>query len=171
MRRSNRRMWLAAALAACLLLGGCEEADVPAGGETAGIPVTALEYEAFPEQELSGDSVAVTARFLSKSGEAFSGGEAKLTVEEVCASFPLDETGEIRVSGLPRDGTVDLTFCGGLDREEGHTTLHFSTGAVIDASTDEAGDSYVTTRADTEAVALQFTVSEGILRCALRLDG
>ena len=171
MRRLGRRVLPAAALAACLLLGGCEEAEVSAGEESAGIPVTALEYEAFPEQELSGDSVAVSARFRSKSGEVLSEGEAKLTVEETCASFPLDEAGEIRVSGLPRDGTVDLTICDGMNRERGHTTLHFSTGAVIDASTDEAGDGYVTTRTDTEAVALQFTVGEESIRCALRLDG
>ena len=170
MKRSVRQIWLAAALAVCLLLAGCGEAEASAGGE-AGIPVTALEYKPFPEPEGSGESVAVSACFLSESGEALPGGEASVRVETASASFPLDEAGEIRVSGLPREGTVDLTLYDGEDRERGHTTLYFSLGAVIDASTDEAGDSYVTTRRDTEAVALQFTVSEGGLRCALRLDG
>lgn len=171
MRRSGRRVWLAAALAACLLLAGCEEAE-PSAGEEAGIPVTALDYEPFPELELPGGEVAVSARFRSESGTALSGGEASLTVSDTRASFSLDETGEIRVSGLPREGTVDLTLYDGRDREKGHTTIHFSTGAVIDASTDdETGDGYVTTRADTEAVALQFTLGASGLRCALRLDG
>ena len=53
----------------------------------------------------------------------------------------------------------------------GTQTLHFSTGAVIDASTDETGDGYVTTRADTQAVALQFTVGAAGMQCALRLAG
>ena len=170
MRSLSRRAWLAAALAAGLLLAGCQEAEQTAAEET-GIPVTALEYEPFPELEDAGDSVAVSACFQNESGEALSEGEASLTVETISASFPLDETGEIRVSGLPREGTVDLTLCDGKDREQGRMTLYFSAGAVIDASTDEAGDGYVTTRPDTEAVALRFTVSETGLRCALRLDG
>ena len=165
----RRRVWLAAALAACLLLGGCEEAE-PEAGEEAGISVTVLEYEPFPVLEPADGSVAVAARFRRESGEAISGGEASLTVENTCASFSLDGNGEIRVSGLPREGTVDLILYGGEGREEGHTTLHFSTGAVIDASTDETGDSYVTTRADTEAVELQFTIGAAGLQCALRLD-
>ena len=42
---------------------------------------------------------------------------------------------------------------------------------MIDASTDETGDGYVTTRADTQAVALQFTVGAAGMQCALRLAG
>ena len=169
MRHLNRRVWMAATLLACLLLAGCGRTPTPADGES-DTPAAALEYAPFPELETPGGTVAVFARFRSARGEALPAGTACLAVEDASASFPLDSQGEIRVSGLPREGTVDLTLYDEEDRAQGHTTLLFSLGAVIDASTDEAGDGYVTTRADTEAVALQFTVSGGTLRCALRLD-
>ena len=127
-----------------------------------------LEYEPFLES--SEETVAISARFQDENGEALQEGEACLSTEGICASFPLDEDGEIRVSGLPREGTVDLTLFNGKKREQGHMTICFSLGAVIDASTDESGNGYVTTRDGTDVVALEFTVSETGLRCALRLD-
>ena len=169
MRRADR-LRLAAVLLVCLLLAGCGEAEASAE-EAAGIPAAVLEYEPFSELDPSGETVAISACFRNEHGGTISEGEVSLAAEAARASFSLDGTGEIRVSGLPREGTVDLTLRGGDGREQGHTTLHFSLGAVIDASTDEDGDGYVTTRADTEAVALQFTVGEEGLRCALRLDG
>lgn len=52
----------------------------------------------------------------------------------------------------------------------GRTEVHVSTGAVIDASTDQEGVGYVILRSDTKEVNLIFTLREGgFLQCSLLL--
>lgn len=169
MRSLGKGLCLAAVLALCLLAAGCGTARADAGDPEDAVPVTVLDYAAFPD--LGGvETVSVSAGFLTEDGESLSEGTVRLRVGETGADFPLDSAGELRVSGLPRQGTVELTLLDG-GAELGSMTIYFSEGAVIDASMDEAGAGYVTTRADTEAVTLTFTLEGGGLRCALRLGG
>ena len=169
MKLPGKRIWSAAILAAGLLLSGCEEVQTPPAEES-NDAVTVLEYDSFPGPDFPGGEVAVSACFQNDDGSSISSGETCLTVDEIQASFLLNEQGEIHVSGLPRDGIVELCLYDGDGLEIGHTTLHFSVGAVIDASSGEDGASYVTTQADTEAVALLFRVSGTGIQCMLHLD-
>ena len=170
MRSLGKGLCLAAVLALCLLAAGCGTARADAGDPEDAVPVTVLDYAAFPD--LGGvETVSMSAGFLTEDGEAIQEGTVRLRVGETGADFALDGAGELRVSGLPKEGTVALTLLDGDGAELGGMTLCFSEGAVIDASVDESGTGYVTTRADTEAVSLTFTLSGGGLRCALRLGG
>ena len=103
---------LSAVLALCLLAAGCGTARADAGDPEAAVPVTVLDYAAFPD--LGGvETVSVSAGFLTEDGEPLSEGTVRLRVGETGADFPLDGAGELRVSGLPRQGTVELTLLDG----------------------------------------------------------
>lgn len=78
-------------------------------------PVTVLEYEPFPDP--SEETVTISARFQNENGMALREGEACLP-RVSGTGFPLDEAGENRVSGLPREGTLDLPSCDRRDREQ-----------------------------------------------------
>ena len=168
MNLPGKWVWLAALLATGLLLAGCQQAEAApdgAGGSAGGVPPESGLSSGDPEAE-----VAVEALFQDPDGLAIVSGAACLAAEEARAFFPLDARGEIQVPGLPREGAVDLTLYDGDRREVARTTLHFSTGAVTDASSGEDGNSYVTTQAETQVVLLLFQVSGTELRCALRLE-
>ena len=168
MNLPGKRVWLAALLAAGLLLTSCQQTEAApdgAGGSAGGVPPESGLSSGDPEAE-----VAVEALFQDPDGLAIVSGAACLAAEEARAFFPLDARGEIQVPGLPREGAVDLTLYDGDRREVARTTLHFSTGAVTDASSGEDGNSYVTTQTETQVVLLLFQVSGTELRCALRLE-
>ena len=168
MNLPGKRVWLAALLAAGLLLASCQQTEAApdgAGGSAGGVPPESGLSSGDPEAE-----VAVEALFQDPDGLAIVSGAACLAAEEARAFFPLDARGEIQVPGLPREGAVDLTLYDGDRREVARTTLHFSTGAVTDAFSGEDGNSYVTTQAETQVVLLLFQVSGTELRCALRLE-
>ena len=168
MKIYRRCFCLAAVLAACLLAAAC--ADTQAGPEEeASAAVAVLGYAQFPGADLTEGAISISALFLEEDGAAVSGGSVLLSAGQVSADFPLGDGGELRVSGLPRTGDVRLTLTSGDARELGSMTISFAQGAVIDASTSEDGVGYVTTRADTSVVSLEFTVSGEGLLCALRL--
>ena len=170
MKFSKKAVRFAAVLTACLLTAGCGEAEQPeTSGEESPLTVTVAGYQQFPNPSSSADTLSVSARFLLESGEAVAGGTVCLCWGEICAVYSLDESGELHLSGLPREGTVELTLLDDAHQELGRTTLYFSTGSVIDASTSGEGDGYITSKADTGVVTLQFTVSGAVLRTALRL--
>ena len=109
MRSLGKGLCLAAVLTLCLLAAGCGTARADAGDPEDAVPVTVLDYAAFPD--LGGvETVSVSAGFLTEDGEPLSEGTVRLRVGETGADFPLDSGGELRVSGLPRQGTVELTL-------------------------------------------------------------
>lgn len=142
-----------AALALLLLLSGCSVPGAPS-----------------PEPAEEG-SLSVAALFRMENGGTLNGSTAQFSTPETGARCPLDNSGEVIISGLPRSGELELTL---LDRQEsvqGAMILAFSEGAVIDAATGEDGVGYITVRRDTEEVALTFLLAEdGALRCTLRLE-
>ena len=77
-------------------------------------PVTVLEYEPFPDP--SEETVTISARFQNENGMALREGEACLPRISAPA-FPWTRLGN-RVSGLPREGTLDLPSCDRRDREQ-----------------------------------------------------
>ena len=104
MRSLGKGLCLAAVLTLCLLAAGCGTARADAGDPEDAVPVTVLDYAAFPD--LGGvETVSVSAGFLTEDGEPLSEGTVRLRVGETGADFPLDSAGELRVSGLPRQGT------------------------------------------------------------------
>lgn len=124
-----------------------------------------------PEEEPPEDSVFVEASFRQEDGEALGESTVRVSTEEDSADYPLDGSGALAVSGLPRSGTLTLTVLDGQERVRGATNLTFSEGAVIDASTDSGGDGHITLKHDTREIALVFLLQEdGTILCALRLE-
>lgn len=144
---------IGAALVLLLLLSGC------------GTP-GALSPE--PAEE---DSLSLSALFRTETGAPLEGCAAQFSAGETGGRCPLDDRGEVTISGLPRSGELHLTL---LDRQEsvqGAMVLAFSEGAVTDAATGEDGVGHITVRRDTREVALTFLLAEdGALRCVLRLE-
>ena len=82
-------------LTLCLLAAGCGTARADAGDPEDAVPVTVLDYAAFPD--LGGvETVSVSAGFLTEDGEPLSEGTVRLRVGETGADFPLDGAGELR---------------------------------------------------------------------------
>ena len=169
MKIYRRCFCLAAVLAACLLAAACTNTQAGPEEEEASAAVAVLGYAQFRGADLTEGAISISALFLEEDGAAVSGGSVLLSAGQVSADFPLGDGGELRVSGLPRTGDVRLTLVSQDAQELGSMTISFAEGAVIDASTSEDGVGYVTTRADTSVVSLEFTVSGEGLLCALRL--
>ena len=129
------------------------------------------EYLAFctgvpPEAE---GEISLTARFQDGSGDALSSGAVRVLRGGQSADHAL-KGGELRLAQLSRGEELTLILLDAQGAELGRTTVRFSTGAVIDASTDAAGTSFVTLKPDTASVDLVFTLrGDGALACALRL--
>ncbi len=116
------------------------------------------------------NKLTIAASFLREDGSALCGSKARFSFEETSVEHPLEDSGELKVSGLPRSGELTLTVLDRQEREQGAMALSVSEGAVIDAATDESGVGHITLRRDTEEVALLFTLrDDGSLLCALRL--
>lgn len=136
----------AALISAMLLLSGCAGSGAP---------------PAEPP-----DTLSVSARFQTEDGDALQGGSAQFSTRE--GSFPLDEEGEIRVQGLPRNGEVTMTLQ--RQEEQAAMALSFSEGAVMDATTGEDGVGHITVREDADEIALLFlSDGDGALTCTLWL--
>lgn len=160
MRGWKNRGKLALAVLACLLFSGCagtvEKIGAPDPGAREGSRT---------------DGVAVLAAFQAQGGQAVAEGSARLRAGDREEDYPLDWGGQACFPNLPREGAVGVSLLDGEERVLGSTTLTFSVGAVIDASTDGDGAGYVTLREDTAQVELVFVLwGDGQLRCALRLE-
>ena len=124
-----------------------------------------------PEAEPPEGGVSIEASFRQEDGEALRESTVRVSTEENSADYPLDGSGALAVSGLPRSGTLTLTVLDQQDRIRGATNLTFSEGAVIDASTDSGGDGHITLKHDTREIALVFLLQEdGTILCGLRLE-
>lgn len=122
------------------------------------------------EEPSSTSEITVSASFQQEDGNALSDSTVRLAFGENALEYPLDENGEVKLSGLPRSGDWMLTI---LDRQEqiqGGMTILLSEGVVIDAATGEGGMGYITLRGDTEEVALFFVLrDDGSILCSLHL--
>ena len=111
-----------------------------------------------------------TAALRSGNGVPLSEGGVRISVGGASAEYPLADGGQIHLSGLSRQEGLQLCLMDPESRELGRTEVHVSTGAVIDASTDQEGVGYVILRSDTKEVNLIFTLREGgFLQCSLLL--
>lgn len=121
-------------------------------------------------QEADGGALSISALFQAENGDKLEKGTAQFSAGETSASCPLDGSGAVSVSGLPRSGELLLTL---FDRQQevlGAMELSFGRGAVTDATTGEDGVGHITVRSGTDEVALIFVLSEdGALRCTLWL--
>ena len=107
--------------------------------------------------------------FQDGGGDALSSGAVRVLRGGESADHAL-EGGELRLAQLSRGEELTLILLDAQGAELGRTTVRFSTGAVIDASTDAAGTSFVTLKPDTASVDLVFSLrGDGALACALRL--
>lgn len=126
----------------------------------------ACPSSAAPEPE---GEISLTARFQDGGGDALSSGAVRVLRGGQSADHAL-EGGELRLAQLSRSEELTLILLDAQGAELGRTTVRFSTGAVIDASTDAAGTSFVTLKPDTASVDLVFSLrGDGALACALRL--
>lgn len=124
-----------------------------------------------PDTESLESGVSMEASFRREDGEALRESTVRVATETGSADYPLDGSGALEVSGLPRSGTLTLTVLDRQDRIRGATNLTFSEGSVIDASTDSGGDGHITLKQDTREIALAFLLQEdGTILCALRLE-
>lgn len=158
----------------CLLFGGCTDTvdETKISSQTAEASVSASEQyaEASSDAESVDDGIAIAVRFRKGNGAALSNGSASISDGETYVEYSLDDNGEMQASGLPRQGTLLLILFDQAERELGRTTVNLSTGAVIDASTDEAGTGYITLKENTTEVSLVFTLcGDGSLQCSLWL--
>ena len=124
-----------------------------------------------PEAEPPEGGVSIEASFRQEDGEALGESTVRVSTEADSADYPLDGSGSLAVSSLPRSGTLTLTILDGQERVRGSTNLMFSEGAVIDASTDSGGDGHITLKHDTREIALVFLLkNDGTILCVLRLE-
>lgn len=120
-------------------------------------------------EEAGGGPISILALFRTEDGSALQG-STSISSGELGGDYPLDGSGGITVSGLPRDRELLLTLFDRQQRARGAMTLSFSEGAVIDATTGEDGVGHITLRSDTDEVALLFVLAEDCsLRCSLWL--
>ncbi len=129
-----------------------------------------IEEAPSSSSETAENELTMTASFQREDGSALRGSTACFSFEEGSVDRPLDDNGELKISGLPRSGDMTLIVLDRQEYEQGSMVLSVSEGAVIDAATDEDGVGHITLRRDTEEVALYFTLrDDGSLLCDLRL--
>lgn len=114
--------------------------------------------------------VDITACFRREGGDGLLEGAVRLTAGGEQARYPLEGGGELALTGLPRNGEVELAVLDPQDQILGTVLLSIAEGAVIDAATDETGSVHITLKEDTAEIALLFVLqSDGALSCALQL--
>ena len=145
------------------------------GGCTDTVEADHSSSSSAPPLASSGDtgegSLTILASFQREDGSPLTGRSIRLSAGGESAEYPLDDRGELRVSGLPRKMTLEVTVLDGEAGPQGAITISFSEGTVIDASTDTEGAGYVVVKEDTEAVSLLFVLcDDGSIQCDLDLD-
>ena len=162
---------IAAVLSCTLLFAGCAgtvEHDQGSGQSSS----SASEFEgaASGSAEVS-EGMALNAHFQREDGVLPEGIVVRVSVGGDSADYPLDENGDLRVSGLPKSGEITLTLLDQEGKKLAAIVLQVSIGQVIDASTDENGIGHVTLKESTQEAALDFTwkEEEGLV-CSLRLS-
>lgn len=128
-----------------------------------------VEDNADPPEDAK-DDLTLMAGFSKEDGIALSGNTVRLSSGEGGKDYPLDGSGKLQATGLPRNGDLFLTVLDPQGQAAGKMTLSISEGAVIDATTSEEGTGHITLRKDTDIIALSFSLSDdGSLQCSLWL--
>lgn len=131
--------------------------------------IDTVKQRAAPPEEAEED-LTLMAVFSDEGGAALGGNIVRLSSEAGRTDYPLDEGGEVQITGLPQCGELLLTVFDPQGQPIGTITLFFSEGAVIDATTSGDGIGYITLRKDTDVIALSFSLlGDGFLQCGLRL--
>lgn len=116
------------------------------------------------------DSLTLMAGFSGEDGAALDNNTVRLSAGESGADYPLDGSGKLHITGLPRSGDLLLTVLDSQGRAVGRMTLSISEGAVMDATTGEDGTGHITLRRDTDMIAVSFSLlDDGSLQCSLWL--
>lgn len=137
-----------------LLLAGCID--------------TVTQYAAPPKE--AEENITLLAGFSQEDGSPLGGNTVRLSSKAGEMNYPLDEGGEVRITGLPKWGELLLSVFDKQGQAVGAITLFFDQGAVIDAITSGDGAGYITLREETDVVALSFSLlGDGSLHCSLRL--
>lgn len=157
----KKPIWLPLIVLLCLIAAGC--ADRGEGS------ASSLQEDDASSAQGEEAGITMSARFQGEDGSAISQGSVRIAGRERSETYPL-EGGEARMAGLPRAGTLMLYLLDTGGTELCSAPLHLSTGAVIDASTDQEGEIYVVLREDTSRIALLFTLDGEWLQCALILE-
>lgn len=114
--------------------------------------------------------VTVMASFYREGGGNLSGVQVCVSIGEDSATYPLNGDEELRLPGFPREGEAELSLLDEGEQRLGGMGLRFTTGAVVDASTDGDGVGHIMLKESTEELALAFTLAEdGSVCCSLRL--
>ena len=157
----KKTIWLPLIVLLCLIAAGCADR-----GEGSASSLQEDDASSAQGQEAG---ITMSARFQGEDGSAISQGSVRIAGRERSETDPL-EGGEARMAGLPRAGTLMLYLLDTGGMELCSAPLHLSTGAVIDASTDQEGEVYVVLREDTSRIALLFTLGGEWLQCTLILE-
>lgn len=116
------------------------------------------------------DDLTLMAGFSREDGIALGDNTVRLSSGESGTDYPLDGSGKLQITGLPRHGNLLLTVLDPQGQAIGRMTLSISEGAVIDATTSEDGIGHITLRRDTDIIAISFSLlDDGSLQCSLWL--
>lgn len=130
-------------------------------------------YISTVEDEPAGDAedgLTLMAGFSGEDGTALGGSTVRLSSGGSGTDYPLDGSGNLQATGLPRSGELLLTVLDAQGQAVGTMTLSISEGAVIDATTGADGVGHITLRRDTDRIAVSFSLLEdGSLQCSLWL--
>ncbi len=157
----RKKVVCGALFTACfLILCACADIvkeDSASAGETSAAPEAA--------------EVVVNAQFQREDGGELSQTYIQILTGEYDRICALDENEQARLSGLPREGEATLTLLDAGQQPLGSMTLYFTTGAVVDASTDADGDGHIVLKEETRELALTFILYEDrSMVCVLRLS-
>lgn len=125
------------------------------------------------EEDTAGDaegSLTLMAGFSGEDGNALDGSTVRLSSGGSGTDYPLDGSGKLQATGLPRSGDLLLTVFDSQGQAVGTMTISISEGAVIDATTSADGVGHIALRRDTDRIAVSFSLlNDGSLRCSLWL--
>ncbi len=123
-------------------------------------------------EDAGSTAITIAAAFKREDGTALANGTIRFSDNEDSADYLLDENGELKLSGLPREGELTVTVLDQQAQPQETIALSFSQGSVIDVVSDGDGTGHVTLKEDTEEIALSFTLcGDNSIQCELQLHG
>ena len=158
-------------LACVLLLSGC--AGTVKGSTPTGQTAAPLDEPSSQPSESAAPvgTVTIEAKFQREDGTPLSGVTIRISDGNDSTDYSLDDGGALLLSGLPKSGERNLSILDQREQEAASMALRFTTGAVIDATTDADGVGHISLKEETDEMALDFTWNDdGSLNCTLRLS-
>ena len=121
-----------------------------------------------PASEAATLSLALT--FQNADGSPLAEDTVQVALGGQSADYPTDSDGALRISGLPKEGTVKFTLKDEDEGQLGEISLEFAVGAVTDAASDGDGAGRVTVQESDSEAALDLTLqADGTFRCELHI--